>query len=186
MLVQLKKFINPSLLSIYVCWIVFVISGCISISPTLTPINTKGTDEPMTIESVQTDIEALSQLVNLPYVPDAVMWKRGHLGPEAGDARLPAPSDGYLVLVLQYSPETIMKIKESAVLRQSPKYVRQDFIESWYPEPVANSFEVDDKTSFLILNKPYYDASIFTKSPWSQGYMFFPDHETVFVYLLAI
>jgi len=135
---------------------------------------------------MRTDIAALSELVNLPYVPDSVMWEVGRLGPDAGDERLPAPSDSYLVLVLNYSPEVIAQIQVAATPRQNPQYVAPDFLESWYSKSVVVSFDTDEKTGYLLLNLPHYDVAQFAKSPWLQGFLFFPDSETVFVYLLAL
>lgn len=128
---------------------------------------------------LQTNVETLGELINLPHPPQAALWQVDKLGPASGNLRLPGPSDYYLVAVLTYEPAVMRDMQATATAKSSPVQVSEDFFKSWYPQPVRDSFE----PSSLRLRAPAYEATAFAKSPWLMGYMFFPSDETLFVCL---
>lgn len=131
------------------------------------------------------DIEGLAGVINMEYLPEAAMWQVVKIGPESEDPRLPGPTDAYLVAVLTYTPSVIHEIRSATSDHKSDIYVDTSFIEAWYPQSVKSAFIPEEETGLLMLDRPSYDPEPFTTSPWLTGYLFFPDNETVFLFLAS-
>ena len=169
------------------CLVVLTVTSCVGSNLEVTVDFSEGDDNQMiTTSTEKTNIAELAELINLEYIPVSVVWQVVRLGPEPGDIRLPGPSDAYLVAVLTYTPSVINEIRFATSTRDSDVYVDTDFIKSWYPPSVQAAFITEEKTGFLVLSEPSYDPELFTASPWLTGYVFFPDDETVFLFLRSM
>jgi hypothetical protein len=178
---------NKKLTQLVLVFALLIVLSCMPLSHVTPEPTSKGPDETMiTATEMQTDIGRLEELVTLPQTPISAMWKIGRLGPSAGNERLPAPSNAYLVMVLRYTPDIVAEFQATFDQRVSSQYFNSDLLEPWYPEAVHNSFVYDEKTGFLGLDLPHYDVTPFAKSPWLHGFLFFPDEESVFVYLMTM
>jgi hypothetical protein len=101
--------------------------------------------------SVKTNTEELSMLINMPYEADDVAWKQ--------------KAHNKLTAVLLFSSEKANKIAAEAAQHQPPKNVTLSS-ESWFPpELIAQS----DVTGDDSLNGVSYAADAFFQEPYTSG-----------------
>jgi hypothetical protein len=112
--------------------------------------NNKGTSK------VNTNINEISKLINLPYRPISVSWQTTEIG-DPNDMRVPGPADWSLDAVLLFSKSQVKDIlSKSKKIQDDSKYLLNTINK--------NLLEKND-----VMDKEVYQADIFAKTPLLDG-----------------
>lgn len=156
----------------------FTLAGCAT-DLAQQPISTQ---ETKMAAPYQTDVAKLSQYINLPAQPARALWQvreKGVRGNAIG------PTDTELVAVLQLDEDILQELQGRMVQQTSPidLFVAQDFVQSWFPDPVQQMFVADTAyPEYLKLVGDRYQPVLFAKGSLSHGYVVIADG-FAFIYL---
>jgi hypothetical protein len=154
------------ILIIYVLANLFWLSGCGNNENSNQGSNRKpqGTNN----ETAQTgpakdNLEELLELVQLPEIPEEVVWREEPLGKTNG--RVPGPTDKKLIAVLKYTPENAAKIVAIVEKNKQPEPTEIG-AENWFPEELTAQAQMSGNE---MLKGTAYGANQFLNTPYSTG-----------------
>jgi hypothetical protein len=140
-------------------------------------------DAPSTDAPPSTDVEALAQLITLPYEPERAIWQVQQQGePGLG------PTDFTLTAVLNYDEATMDQLRAQLenVAPLNPLRVEATFFEEWYPASVQGSFTQEGESNQWLLSVPRYAPDLFAKQSFINGYFFITaDGRSIFLSLFT-
>ncbi len=130
-------------------------------------------------ESIREDIYELRRIINVPFEPTSVKWQLIELGKY--DSRTPGLSDSKVLAILEYNVSDLrLLIEEDEKAINQDIYLEKNFLESWFPDEIKNSFFFED--GYLRIKSRAYNADLFSRYPYSDGF-FFMHKNLVFVWL---
>lgn len=110
------------------------------------------------------NLEQLLDVVQLPEIPDEVVWKEETLG-KSNDNRVPGPTDKKLVAVLKYTPEGAAKLISIIEKNKQPEQIEIG-AESWFPEELTAQAQMSGNE---MLKGTAYGANQFLNIPYGSG-----------------
>ena len=131
-------------------------------------------------QNIETDLSKLKELINVPDNPQRVQW----LLIQKGNNRNLGPNDYHLLAVLEFEQNQYKKLKEnfSNSTDISEKiFLNKNLFQDWYPPSIQSKFM--DRGTHYELNTKVYDASIFLKGSFEEGYCFFSEDGKLFLFL---
>jgi hypothetical protein len=144
--------------------------------------NSSKPEEGATMQVPATDIDGLLRLIQLTHQPQRVLWQTVALGSPESTAL--GPTDWGLVAAIEYDKDVIATIQleiQPTVMRQDLQ-ISPDFVQSWFPKGITESFVPVSGSSNLTLNQPHYGISTFARPPLQTGYTFIKD-TWLFIYI---
>lgn len=116
---------------------------------------------------VSESIDDLARFVQLPVRPAAVVWQSGVMGKNE-HPEIPGPSDLFLIAALNYPPADADRLV--AAQRGTPTNSDVDAA-PWFPAALGALAHPDDD-SVQVLSGPRYDATSYTRRPFSAGALY--------------
>ena len=128
-------------------------------------------------DTVRTDVEGLTTLINLPAQPTTALWVSKPLG--VANSRAPGPTDLELHAVVTFDPADLEIIRQQAVPLGGVVEWPEAYFKPWYPISVRESFDQDG--AIFRLTVPTYDAQslIGQHTSWQGSFFITPSGDVV-------